>query len=303
MAEETKISWADATFNHVRGCTKVSEGCKHCYAETLSKRNPTVLGMWGPQGTRVMASESYWRQPIKWDKEAQEQGVRRRVFCASLADVFEGPETCSEEAYKVIEEARKRLFETIDATPHLDWLLLTKRPENIERLWPWGYYDDQFSWPNVWLGTSVENQAAADKRIPELLKVPAKVRFLSCEPLLGAVDFRKVPGLNRDGAEKAIHWVIVGGESGPHARPMNPAWARSLRDQCAVADVPFHFKQWGAWEFFTQVPAPLRDLELAPLSATEARFDNGDHACIMQRADKNTSQDVLDGKKHKEFPA
>ncbi len=120
MGANSKIEWTHHTFNHVRGCTKVSEGCKHCYAETLSKRNPKVLGMWGPQGTRVMASEAMWRQPLKWNEEARAAGERRRVFCASLADVFEGPETCSKEAYRVIRSARVRLFELIINTPHLD---------------------------------------------------------------------------------------------------------------------------------------------------------------------------------------
>ncbi|MBB6053324.1 DUF5131 family protein [Armatimonas rosea] len=278
MAKDSKIEWTHHTFNPWRGCTKVSEGCKHCYAETLSKRNPKVLGIWGPQGTRVMASESMWREPLKWNEEARAAGERHRVFCASLADVFEGPETCSEEAYQVVREAREKLFRLIEATPDLDWLLLTKRPENMMKFCPWPWAN---LWPrNVWAGTSVENQSAADKRIPELLNVPAKYRFLSCEPLLGRLDILPAIGawcscgwrqvsprqIDRSLAThldsnnpcprcgesvslspRGIHWVIAGGESGSDARPMHPDWARSLRDQCQSAGVSFFFKQHGEY--------------------------------------------------------
>lgn len=238
MGENSKIEWTHHTFNPWRGCTKVSDGCKHCYAETMSGRNPATLGVWGPQGQRVIAAESYWRQPIKWNKDAQIAGEHRRVFCASLADVFEGPETMPTDNWRAVDEARFRLFELIEQTDWLDWLLLTKRPQNITPMipaaWRLGYMP-----PNVWLGTSVENQMAADERIPPLLSVPAAVHFLSCEPLLGPVDLQ--PYIEQ------VDWVIVGGESGANARPMQPAWARSLRDQCNMAGVPFHFKQWGEW--------------------------------------------------------
>jgi protein gp37 len=258
------------TFNPWRGCTKVSPGCTHCYAETLSHRNPKVLGIWGDNGTRVVASEAAWREPWKWDRAAGAAGERHRVFCASLADVFEDrPELVA---------PRVRLFHLINETPNLDWLLLTKRPENIRRFC--GAPDVRRSWaestpPNVWLGTSIENQATADERIPHLLKTPAAVRFLSCEPLLGPVDlmpwfqrgercrecgstklgtldpcgpdwYAGLPPLcTRCGGltESPIHWVIVGGESGPKARPMHPAWARSLRDQCQAAGVSYFMKQ------------------------------------------------------------
>lgn len=196
---ETKIEWTSYrrpdgsmvpgyTFNPWRGCTKVSAGCANCYAETMSKRNPEVLGIWGDNGTRAVATESYWRQPLKWNREAEKAGKRRRVFCASLADVFE--------RRSELEQPRGGLFRLIAETPYLDWLLLTKRPENVNYLSPWG--SEAWPWPsNIWLGTSVENQEQADKRIPELLKVPARVRFLSCEPLLGPVDLTKwIGGLN-----------------------------------------------------------------------------------------------------------
>lgn len=262
MGSNSSIEWTHHTFNPWRGCTKVSQGCKHCYAETMSGRNPAVLGVWGKLGSRPVAAESYWRQPIKWDAEARAAGERRRVFCASLADVFEGEDTMPAEAWAPVQAARRRLFNLIIETPHLDWLLLTKRPQNIkpilqsipvlerdnvwDHLWP-----DHF--PNVWIGTSVENQSAADERIPHLLNVPSRVRFLSCEPLLGQVDIGQylqsevttVRGYTYPMAH--VNWVICGGESGPHARPMHPEWARSLRNQCTSAGVAFHFKQHGEY--------------------------------------------------------
>jgi protein gp37 len=274
MAENSKIEWTHHTFNPWRGCTKVSQGCKHCYAETMSGRNPGTLGVWGPQGTRVVAAEGYWKQPLKWDKAAAAAGERHRVFCASLADVFEGPETMPAEAWPAVEAARLRLFNLILQTPNLDWLLLTKRPQNIRNMVPGDWllppgslkvlpYPCGFP-PNIWIGTSVEDQAAADERIPHLLRVPARVRFLSCEPLLGPVDLSaaltpqwysvEVPAPRGIGFPETVQaarlrpridWVIAGGESGANARPMHPAWARSLRDQCQAAGVAYFFKQWG----------------------------------------------------------
>jgi protein gp37 len=168
--------------------------------------------------------------------------VRQRVFCASLADVFEDrPE---------LEDWRRDLFDMVLATPHLDWLLLTKRPENIVQMTSLHNFSQGLP-SNIWLGTSVENQETADERIPHLLKVPATVHFISMEPLLGPVDLG--PALYKNGVHKGgiyyqrIDWIIVGGESGPNARPMHPEWVRSIRDQCIASGTPFHFKQWGEW--------------------------------------------------------
>ena len=300
MAETTGISWTHHTFNPWRGCTKVSAGCRFCYADAMSGRNPTTLGKWGPLGTRPVAAEAYWRQPVRWNREAADAGERRRVFCASLADVFEGHETMPSSAVEGVARARARLFKLIEDTPHLDWLLLTKRPQNVMPMWQaWGEPGKDF-FPNVWIGTSVEDQAAADARIPHLLRIPARVRFLSCEPLLGELDLRRylpiasqfvsrmsaetgaitrpldmgwIRSYRRDGTlvESEIHWVIAGGESGPNARPMHPKWARSLAEQCRAAGVPFHFKQHGEWIAMSQLsdggseefyaPAPERDPE------------------------------------------
>lgn len=304
MAKNSKIEWTHHTFNHVRGCTKVSEGCRNCYALDLSKRNPAVLGVWGPRGTRAIAAESYWRQPIKWNREAEQAGERRRVFCASLADVFEGPETMPAEAWPAVEAARLRLFGLIDTTPWLDWLLLTKRPENIEVMAPERWDGDDGFPANVWVGTSVENQEEADRRIPELLKVQARVRFLSCEPLLGPVDLRQagaveMPGPEWAGPNALIDWVIVGGESGAQARPMHPDWARSLRDQCQAAGVAYHFKQWGEWAQYNQHGAKGEG-GLPYFSGNPTR-KMGD-GFLMERYGKRAAGRLLDGRTWDEFP-
>src|SRR5688572_14453924 len=172
MAENSKIQWTHHTFNPWRGCARVSPGCVHCYAETLSKRNPKTLGTWGVDGTRVVASPSMWQQPVKWDIAAARLGERHRVFCASLADVGEDRPD--------LVEPRKRLSDLIFRTPNLDWLLLTKRPENMTRLF------DRDTLERCWIGTTCENQEYADKRIPILIEIPAKVHFVSAEPLIGA---------------------------------------------------------------------------------------------------------------------
>lgn len=197
MAENSKIEWCDHTFNPWVGCTKVSPACDHCYAEGWAKRTGQAH-LW--DGDRRRTSAANWRQPILWNRKAKAAGVRARVFCASLADVFDN---------QVPAEWRRDLFDLIAETQHLDWLLLTKRPQNIARmiddaarqrehlnpnyLWPW---------PNVWFGTTAENQEEADRRIPHLLSVPATKRFLSCEPLLGPVNIaRWLPGSYECGAE------------------------------------------------------------------------------------------------------
>lgn len=260
MGENSKIEWCHHTMNPWRGCTKLTAGCKNCYAATMSKRNPGTLGIWGPRGTRAIAAESYWKLPIKWNTDAAAAGERRRVFCASLADVFEGNETMPQASWAPVAAARSRLFDLIDVTPHLDWLLLTKRPQHIKSMLIEAGRGFQDLPPNVWIGTSVENQQTADERIPHLLSIPAHVRFLSCEPLLGPLDLtRYLSGgyVSWQGGKlmpmnvplKDLHWVIAGGESGngKDIRPMHPDWARSLRDQCVAAGVAFHFKQWGEY--------------------------------------------------------
>ena len=233
--KDTAIEWTDHTFNPWYGCARVSPGCMNCYAETLMADRYKKVE-WGPGRARVRTSKAYWNGPSKWDREAAAAGVRACVFCASLADVFD-PE--------VSDEWRGDLYRLIRSTPNLDWLLLTKRPEHAAA---WvasagGHY------PNVWIGVSVEDQQRADERIPILLTIPAVVRFLSVEPMLGPVDLRQWTlaehGRRFIGAKPGIDWVICGGESGKGARRMDPAWAESVRDQCVAAGVPFFFKQWG----------------------------------------------------------
>jgi len=256
MATNSNIEWTNHTFNPWRGCTKVSEGCAHCYAETMSKRNPSVLGVWGKNGQRVVAAESYWRQPSAWNKAAAKAGERHRVFCASLADAFEGEDTMPASEWRKVQDARRRLFAIIESTPHLDWLLLTKRPENIPAILP--RYWNRDGLDNVWLGCSVENQATADERIPHLLRCPAAVRFLSCEPLLGPIELNPA-WLSTDATDicpacgdiecncGTIDWAIIGGESGAGgARPCDVAWIRSLVQQCKAAGVPAFVKQLGS---------------------------------------------------------
>lgn len=251
MGERTGIAWTHHTFNPWRGCTKVSAGCANCYAETMSKRNPAVLGEWGPAGTRAMAAESYWRLPLAWDRAAEAAGERRRVFCASLADVFEDrPELVA---------PRARLFDTIARTPNLDWLLLTKRSGNVIRLWPGTTVPDvpmvaingHRVFPNVWLGVSAENQQELVRRAWDLLSIPAAVRFLSLEPLLGPVDTEDpelLCGAWRRGLTigRYLDWVIVGGESGPKARPCDVAWIRRVVKQCRDTRTAVFVKQLGA---------------------------------------------------------
>lgn len=286
MAENTKIEWATHTFNHVEGCTKVSAGCANCYAEAQAKRFGRVK--WGPEsagGTRRVASENYWHQAVKWNKAAEGAAERPRVFCASIADVFEdwqGPmvnsaggrlsirndhtwdsELRGDRRPLEMSDVRDRLFNLIEDTPNLDWLLLTKRPENIVKMMPTRWHNGMPV--NVWLGTSVENQETADKRIPELLKVKAAVNFLSMEPLLEAVDLEYPESIWPDGPQRCcdgrecgcmglpvdpplihgINWVIVGGESGHTVRKCDIEWLRSIRDQCERNHVAFFAKQAG----------------------------------------------------------
>jgi protein gp37 len=237
MGKDSRIEWTHHTFNPWWGCVRVSAACDHCYADAWAKR----LGedLWGPHSERRFFSDAHWKEPLKWNREAEADGVRRRVFCASMADVFENR--------KDLMPHRLRLLELIKSTPHLDWLLLTKRIHLVKRQLPRGY-----TFPsNVWLGATVENQDAV-KRIKYLLEFDSpSVRFLSCEPLLSEIDVREY--LIRGDKGTRIDWVIAGGESGAGARPMNPAWPLSLKEQCAKARVPFHFKQWGHWAPIEQV--------------------------------------------------
>lgn len=253
MAENSNIEWTHHTFNPWIGCQKVGPGCDHCYAEAWDARGLQQReGRWGAHAARTRTSTANWRKPLAWDKAAKSAGERHRVFCASLADVFD-------KHASILPEWRADLWALIKSTPNLDWMLLTKRPGNIAKMLPedWGR-----GYRNVWLGCTVVNQEEADRDVPKLLALPAAVRFLSMEPLLGPVDLNHIRlphGSGRTWIDALQPWwvtpdmrtrldlVIVGGESGPGARPMHPDWARSLRDQCVAAGAAFHFKQWGEW--------------------------------------------------------
>jgi protein gp37 len=224
MAENSNIEWTTHTFNPWIGCTKISPACDFCYAEAWDARGlHKGESRWGPHAARTRTKT--WGNPVKWNKQSALTGDRPRVFCASLADVGDNHAS-------ILPEWRDDLWALIRATPNLDWLLLTKRPQNLVKYLPadWGN-----GYPNVWVGCTAENQAEYDRRKPALLAIPAVVRFLSMEPLLGPVDMGDMTGL---------HWIITGGENGPKYRHAEPVWFRGLRDQCAAARVPFLFKQW-----------------------------------------------------------
>jgi len=234
VGKDSKIEWTHHTFNPWIGCTKVSDGCKNCYAEALmDKRWKKVK--WGPGAIRQRTSRANWWEPIKWDNAAKKAGVRRRVFCASLADVFDE---------EVPDEWRRDLLMLTHQTRNLDWLFLTKRAQKMKAFMncPPEY---MHTIRNIWLGVSVENQKTADERIPLLLDTPAAVRFVSYEPALGPVDFTPYWRVISD-PEKWLSWIIVGGESGHGARPFDIAWARSVIHQCQAFGVPCFVKQLGA---------------------------------------------------------
>ncbi len=221
MGENTKIEWASHTFNIAWGCEKVSPACDHCYAEAWAKR--AGLAVWGADAPRRVMSAEHWKAPPRWNAAAAKAGVVARVFCSSMADVFEDHLTLAEQ--------RERLWPVIAATPHLQWLLLTKRPENVRRMVPPSWLT---SWPaNVLPGFTAENQEWFDRRYAAASMIPSPC-FVSYEPALGPIDF---------GAMFMISWLIVGGESGGGARPMMLSWVRSARDQAAAAGVPFFLKQ------------------------------------------------------------
>ena len=224
MAEETLIAWTDHTFNPWMGCVKVSEGCRHCYAETLTTKR-MGLRLWGP-GTDRQVTKTPWENALTWNRAAAKAKARRRVFCASLCDVFED--------HPVADATRPRVWDLIRNCEWLDWQLLTKRPHRIVDCLPkdWG----PAGYPNVWLGTSIEDMRVAE-RADHLRGIPAVVRFISYEPALGSLDDLDLAG---------IDWVIVGGESGSGFRQMNVDWARSMRRKCAAAGVAFFFKQSAA---------------------------------------------------------
>ncbi len=239
MGENSKIEWTDHTFNPWMGCTKVSPGCANCYAEDLMMHR-YKKATWGKGASRTKTREANWKEPLKWNRQALAEGVRHRVFCASLADVFD---------QEVPDEWRHQLFEIIKITPGLDWLILTKRAKEMrDYMAEERFRNHKTGLPlsNVWLGVSVEDQDRADERIPYLLQAPAAVRFLSVEPMLEAIDI----GVALNGTDYSsmppripVDWVICGGESGKTPRPMGMDWVLDLHRQCKIAGTAFFMKQ------------------------------------------------------------
>jgi protein gp37 len=229
MGLNSKIEWTDDTFNPWWGCTEVSPACDNCYARGDAKRYGHDV--WGKDADRRFLSDSHWKNPLKWDAQAGKAGIRRRVFCGSMCDIMERRDD--------LVEPRQRLFGLVEETSNLDWLLLTKRPQEYSKFLPKTWLTEPR--PNVWLMTTVEHQDYV-WRIDEILKVPAVVHGVSMEPLLGPIT---LPSSFLKLGRRA--WAITGGESGRRPRPSQPDWFRSLRDQCVSAGVPFHFKQWGEY--------------------------------------------------------
>lgn len=282
MSENSAIEWTDHTFNTHWGCSKISPGCDNCYAQTLANR----FGYgWGDDAPKREFDGRHWDDLLRWNRSAAKEGVRRRVFTNSMSDLFDRFAPIG---------VRERHWEYIALTPWLDHLLLTKRIGNVARMVPATWLATG-GWPaNVWIGATVVNQEEAVRDVPKLVRLPAGIRFLSIEPLLGPVT---LPRALLD----QIRWVIVGGESGPLARPMHPAWPRSLRDQCAAAGVPFFFKQRGEW--LAAEPAdvlPRNPLKAMTLAGTAEIAQSGE--ITMLRVGKKNAGRLLDGCLHNEFP-
>lgn len=299
MAEHSAIEWTDHTWSPWEGCQKVGPGCDHCYAEARNQRF-TGGANWGPGAPRRKTAAASWKKPLEWARKAKADGTSPRVF-PSLCDPFDN----------AVDPAwRHEFFDLIVATPELTWLLLTKRIGNVAGMIPAWLHGVLPS--NVWIGATVVNQAEADRDIPKLLAVPACVRFLSIEPMLESIDLRLMEGHQNGWRAIGLDWAIVGGESGPKARPMHPQWARSLRDQCAAAGVPFMFKQWGEWTPGENVERTRGTLDTAFLDDDTWRIyplnlatDHGhiDDQPDLYRVGKKAAGRLLDGVEHNGFPA
>jgi len=319
---KSKIEWTDEVWNPVSGCTRVSAGCDNCYAAKMTKRLAKIESTKDKYGGLINDGKDHFNGVVKTHFDELQTPLRwrrpRRVFVNSMSDLFHP---------SVPFEFIDQVFAVMALTPRHTYQILTKRPERMAEYTKHGRFknivlassefkrpdewiDAEYPLENVWLGTSVEDQDTADERIPHLLQCPAAVRFLSCEPLLGEVNFRwtgwaeKVPGLsyreclekhgliNQYEGIKGIHWVIVGGESGPNARPMHPDWVRSIRDQCIDSGTPFFFKQWGEYAPADHdTPIPDHVFKKSP------KFDGA-----VWRFGKNKTGRQLDGLEWNQYP-
>jgi protein gp37 len=286
MTQNSKIEWCDHTANFWTGCVRVSDGCVNCYAEALAKRFGKKV--WGPAKTTPrLRGKAVWEDIKKWDTKAKQEGVRRRMFVSSMSDFLED--------HPQVDEWRTEAMKIIENLEWLDVLILTKRPENIHLVSRWVP-----GWPeHVWMGTSTENQAMADKRIPDLLQIPSPIHFLSVEPQLERIDLDlrgKHYGIDYPTYSEDVDWVICGGESGAKHRTFEIEWARDLRDQCISANVAFFMKQLGGHpskrDQMSDFPEDLRVREF-PRSPIERR--------IIQNIANNKAaiQTVLDAEKAK----
>lgn len=338
MSDHTHIEWTDATWNPITGCSVVSAGCKHCYAMRLAgtrlRHHPSRAWLTRPTAAgpvwtgEVRLNEDWLDQPLRWKKP-------RRIFVCAHGDLFHPyvPGEWIDRVFAIMALAPQHTFQVLTKRPermlayqnasnlmnriHAAIFNYTKSAASatqasLKRATAWldthlpdgglGGFIRLLPTHNVWLGVSVENQATADERIPLLLQTPAAVRFISAEPLLGAISFDGLfanPGDIRDGtnALEALDWVIAGGESGPGARPSNPEWFRSLRDQCQAADVPFFFKQWGEW-------APNCLCDTAQPHPTTPRPTPGSPGFMFRCGKRNAGRLIeVDGREWKEFPA
>lgn len=325
MSDNTKIEWTEATWNPIRGCSRVSQGCVHCYAEGVARRfsgpgkpYEGLINKHGSWSGNITFVEHVLDQPLRWRRP-------RRIFVNSMSDLFHE---------NVTDEQIDKIFSVMARAQQHTFQILTKRPERMrvylsDSVWA-EIHGPKWPLPNVWLGVSVENQEAANKRIPLLLQTPAAIRFLSCEPLLGQIDLSGFFGMywnqtmqcwESTGQEfnhlykgkghvgkKLIDWVIAGGESGHGARPMHPDWVRSLRDQCRAAGVPFFFKQWGNWRPLDWDNGPsIHDWFIVyPDGDVEVPDDRFPHAesgeVAMYSRSKKSAGRLLDGRTWDEYP-
>lgn len=287
MGLNTEISWCDHTLNLWWGCVKVSPGCKFCYADTLDNRYNHDDRHWGPSSSRKLVRS--WKKNLNdMRKSAIANNRRETVFVMSMGDIFEDDQPLSnnhDTNWKTINDVREEFFGMVDDYPELIFLLLTKRPGNMMEMVPSMWLID--AWPdNVWIGASIVNQAEVKEKMEHisefLMEIPV---FVSAEPLLDPIEFGETLSY--------VSWVIVGGESGQKARPMNPDWARNLRDECLAAGIPFHFKQWG---------------ENYPIEGTEVMAEaiSGEPIVVkkltFEKRGKHNAGNVLDGKRHLGFP-